>query len=382
MYGTIRPAAIRTLIGAEHHENGAMFFRTLACLPALVGAWRDRGGGFARSVGVWSELGRRRHTRSSRPDLLGDRQPRWVNMSRLGEILTETDRSRRSRRLMVWGCNPMVIAPNSRDDPRRGLLRDDLFTVVHEQFMTDTARYADIVLPATTQIEGVDVVTPWGHLYLGWNEPAIEPLWRVGQQQRAVPAAGRGDGLHRAGAVRRRHDRAFAIRCPASTSTSCARWVSCECRIPTTAARSATACSRRPVGKVELVQRRVGRAWANRRCRRSSPPVESTGWRCSAASASRSQLLTPKQHTRFLNSSYSHLPGHGPLEGGPFVELSPATPRSSRHRRGSVRAEVFNDRASVDVPATITERVRPGRGRRSRGVGGAATTPTARSPTR
>ena len=143
MYGTIRPAVIRTLIGAEHHENGAMFFRTLACLPALVGAWQDRGGGLARSIGVW--------TGSlvdgdalERPDLLGDRQPRWVNMSRLGEILTETTNPP-IRGLMVWNCNPLVIAPNS-EKIRDGILRDDLFTVVHEQFITDTARYADIVL--------------------------------------------------------------------------------------------------------------------------------------------------------------------------------------------------------------------------------------------
>ena len=172
MYGTIRPAAIRTLIGAEHHENGAMFFRTLACLPALVGAWQDRGGGLARSIGVW--------TGSvvdddalERPDLLGDRQPRWVNMSRLGEILTDTS-GPAIKGLVVWNCNPMVITPNS-ERIRQGILRDDLFTVVHEQFITDTARYADIVLPATTQIEATDVVAPWGHLWLSWNNAAIEP---------------------------------------------------------------------------------------------------------------------------------------------------------------------------------------------------------------
>ncbi len=175
MYGTIRPAAIRTLIGAEHHENGAMFFRTLACLPALVGAWQDRGGGLARSVGSVVRIRASTARRWTRPDLLGDRQPRWVNMSRLGEILTDgRSPARRSGRLIVWNCNPLVIAPNA-EKIRAGMLRDDLFTVVHEQFITDTARYADIVLPATTQIEATDVVAPWGHLWLGWNEAAIDP---------------------------------------------------------------------------------------------------------------------------------------------------------------------------------------------------------------
>ena len=172
LYGTIRPAVIRTLIGAEHHENGAMFFRTLACLPALVGAWKDRGGGLARSIGVWTGS-LIDDAAMERPDLLGIREPRWVNMSRLGEILTETTNPP-IRALMVWGCNPLVIAPNS-EKIRAGVLRDDLFTVVHEQFITDTARYADIVLPATTQLEATDVVAPWGHLWLSWNNAAIEP---------------------------------------------------------------------------------------------------------------------------------------------------------------------------------------------------------------
>ena len=76
---------------------------------------------------------------------------------------------------MVWNCNPLVVVPNA-DAVRSGLERDDLFTVVHEQFLTDTARYADIVLPATTQLEADDVVPPWGHLWLGWNAKAIDPV--------------------------------------------------------------------------------------------------------------------------------------------------------------------------------------------------------------
>ena len=149
-----------------------MFFRTLACLPALVGAWNDRGGGLARSVGSWQDRLIDEQA-LDRPDLLGDRSPRWFNMSRLGEVLTDSDPPVHA--LIVWNCNPLVIVPNA-ELTRRGLERDDLFTIVHEQFLTDTARYADIVLPATTQIEATDVVPAWGHLWMGWNEAAIEPL--------------------------------------------------------------------------------------------------------------------------------------------------------------------------------------------------------------
>ena len=94
-------------------------------------------------------------------------------MSRLGEILL--DEQPPVRAMIVWNCNPLVIVPNA-EKARDGMARDDLFTVVHEQFLTDTAKYADIVLPATTHIEASDVTPAWGHLWMGWNEAAIEPL--------------------------------------------------------------------------------------------------------------------------------------------------------------------------------------------------------------
>ncbi len=96
-------------------------------------------------------------------------------MSRLGEALTDPALEPPVAAMIVWNSNPLVIVPNA-ELTRRGLARDDLFTVVHEQFLTDTARYADIVLPATTQLESTDVVPAWGHLWMGWNEAAIEPL--------------------------------------------------------------------------------------------------------------------------------------------------------------------------------------------------------------
>ena len=95
---TTRPAAIRTLIGAEHHENGAMFYRTLACLPALIGAWRDRGGGLLRSVGSWQDRARRRRRARAAPTCSPGALPRTLNMSRLGEILTDEQLDRRCRR--------------------------------------------------------------------------------------------------------------------------------------------------------------------------------------------------------------------------------------------------------------------------------------------
>ncbi len=172
-YGSTRPAMIRTLIGAEHHEHGAMFFRTLACLPALTGAWRDRGGGLARSVGSWSDVNVDDSVFEAE-HLAGGRSRRGISMNHLGRALTALD-DPPVKALFVWNGNPAVTVPSAALT-REGLEREDLFCVVSEQFLTDTARYADVVFPACTQIEQLDVVTSWGHLYVGWNEPAIAPL--------------------------------------------------------------------------------------------------------------------------------------------------------------------------------------------------------------
>ena len=118
-------------------------------------------------------------------------------MSRLGEILTDTDPPVHA--IIMWNVNPLVSVPNA-ELIKRGMV-DDLLTIVHEQFMTDTAKYADYVFPATTQIESADITPSWGHLYLGWNEPAIDPLGEsVSNPEFSVGSPRRGS--YRAIAVR------------------------------------------------------------------------------------------------------------------------------------------------------------------------------------
>ncbi|MFO0902727.1 MAG: molybdopterin-dependent oxidoreductase [Pirellulales bacterium] len=171
-YAAIRPSVIRPLIGMEHHRNGAMMFRTLACLPLVVGAWRDRGGGLCRSTGAlqFSALDSlslvRPHTHR--------RDVRTLNMRDLGRDLCNPHLQPPVRSLFVYNSNPAVTTPNQQKVVE-GLSRDDLFTVVHDLFITETARYADLVLPATSQLEHLDIVPAWGHHYLSFNQPAIEP---------------------------------------------------------------------------------------------------------------------------------------------------------------------------------------------------------------
>ncbi len=169
-YGTIRPAAIRLNYGMQRHAGGGMAMRTAACLPALVGAWRDpAGGALLSSSGTYPVNSKG----LERPDLSWN-HPRTINMSAIGDALLDA-RDPPVRAIFVYNSNPVAVAPESTKVVR-GFSRDDLFCVVHDVFLTDSADYADIVLPATTQLEHVDVHSSYGHLYVLANNRAIEPL--------------------------------------------------------------------------------------------------------------------------------------------------------------------------------------------------------------
>jgi anaerobic selenocysteine-containing dehydrogenase len=169
-YASSRPAAVRIGVGMQRSTGSGAALRAIQCLPALTGQWRWPAGGIAAAV----SLGQLDLPALSRPDLVpaGTRE---VNMIQLGRVLTDPELDPPIRSLFVWNSNPAVIAADQRR-VIEGLRRDDLFTVVHDQFLTDTARHADIVLPATTMLEHADLVGSWGFSYVSWNEAAIEPV--------------------------------------------------------------------------------------------------------------------------------------------------------------------------------------------------------------
>jgi anaerobic selenocysteine-containing dehydrogenase len=345
-YGTRRPTFIRTLIGAEHRERGAMFYRTLACLPVLTGAWKERGGGLSRSVGVWSE----EQSNDSVFDVPSD--TRQISMNHLGRVLTDPVMDIHA--LFVWNGNPLVSVPNAAQT-RAGLAREDLFTVVSEQFITDTARYADVLLPATTELEHLDVIPSWGHLYLGWNHPAIPA---VGE---AVPNTELWRRLARAMAL---DDPEFNLDDEALIRSALVDvdvellqkqgWVRLD--LPEDLRPYANGGYATASGKAEL--RADGLVSIGQDPLPSYVPShEGPGGDSDLFGKYPLVLLTPKNHTRFLNSSYSQ--HHGHFEKGPFVEVDPVDAAARGIGDGDL-VSIRNDRATLQLPAQISARLRPG----------------------
>ncbi len=171
-YATTPPAVVRIGVAVERHAGGGQTVRAIACLPGLIGAWKHVGGGLLQ-LPIWAfpvkwEV-------LMRPDLQPEKM-RVLNSWRLGPALTgELGFDPPIKALFVYNANPMAMV-TEQAKLEKGLEREDLFTVVSEHILTDTASYADIVLPATTQLEQKDIMFSWGHLYLSYNNPAIEPL--------------------------------------------------------------------------------------------------------------------------------------------------------------------------------------------------------------
>jgi anaerobic selenocysteine-containing dehydrogenase len=170
MYGKTSPAFIRIGNGPQHHDNGGMFVRTISCLPALTGQWLVKGGGAIKGNSAYLA---HNTAKLQRPDFLMNKKTRVINMNLLGEALLTLDPPVKS--LYVYGTNPAVVAP-AANKIRSGLEREDLFTVVHDLFLTETARYADIVLPATSSFENIDFYTSYWHHYIQLQQPVIEPF--------------------------------------------------------------------------------------------------------------------------------------------------------------------------------------------------------------
>jgi anaerobic selenocysteine-containing dehydrogenase len=355
-YATTRPAAIRINYGLQRHAGGGMAVRTIACLPALVGAWRHPGGGLLLSTSGMFVFNEHALTR---PDLIRG-NPRTINMSRLGEALTSARPPVRA--LYVYNSNPAAVAP---DQSRviEGLRREDLFTVVHDQFQTDTADYADILLPATTQLEHRDLIKPYGHYYLVYNEPAIAPLGEAKPNWEVFRLLAERMGFTEDCFKDTDEDiirQALSSDHPALKGITLERlkregWV--RLNLPATFAPFAEGGFLTPSGKCEFYSERMREAGLDP-LPNYIPPRESPEAAPDLAARYPIQLISPAART-FLNSSFSHLESFLKGERHPTIEINP----EDATRRGIADGQmvrVWNDRGQCFLIARISERVRPG----------------------
>lgn len=353
-YGRAEPAMIRALIGAEHHENGAMFYRAVSCLPVVTGSWRHLGGGVSRSVGAWPALADVTLAPFDEAVQRLGGVRRGLGQPQLGRHLTDRDLEPPIAALMVWNGNPAVSMPNSRLI-RTGLMRDDLFTVVSEQFMTDTARYADVVFPATTQVEQLDVVPAWGHLWLGWNEPAIEPMGQSVPNtelfRRLARAGGFDDPLFEK-SDEELLDLALGPDVDRETlrREGFVRVKGTEQLMPYAEGGFHTAS-----GKAELASSTM-ESMGQPRLPTFVPTIEGADGPSGDFDL---VLVTPKQHVRFLNTSYSGSAGHADREAEPTLEIDPHD-ALARDLADGDRAEVFNRRGQIELRVRYSDRLRPG----------------------
>ncbi|HEV8487559.1 MAG TPA: molybdopterin oxidoreductase family protein [Blastocatellia bacterium] len=355
-YATTQPAVIRVNYGLQRHAGGGMAVRSIACLPALVGAWRAAGGGVLLSTSGFFEFDQRA---LERPDLMKG-TPRTINMSRLGEALTEARPPVRA--IYVYNSNPAAVAPD-QSKVIEGFRREDLFTVVHEQFQTDTADYADILLPATTQLEHRDVVKPYGHYYVVYNEPAIAPLGEAKPNSEVFRLL-----AHRLGfdeecfkdsdeeiirqALGSGHPTLDGITVERLKQEGWARL-----NLPETFAPFAEGGFRTPSGKCEFYSETMKQIGMDP-LPAYIPPRESPATAPGLAARYPLQLISPPANS-FLNTSFSHLPSFLKSEQQPFIEINAA----DAERRGisdGAMVRVWNDRGECTLVGRISNRVKPG----------------------
>ena len=360
-YAETQPSAIRVLVGMEHHAHGAMAFRTIACLPALVGAWRHRGGGIVDFTAKphYQAL----NVAGAEKRELEDRSIRSVNMVQLGAALTSEDMAPPIHALIVYNSNPAVIAPNL-NRVRAGLAREDLFTVVHEQFLTDTARYADYVFPATTQVEHLDLLWSWGHTYVTLNRPAIAPLGEAVPNTEFFRRLAAALGLHEPDLYESDESivrAALDSDHPYLSGVTFDRlWENgwAPLNLPADWRPFADGGFPTPSGKCEFVAEHL-EALGLDPLPTFEPARESPAGDTVLAARYPLILMTPKTPLHFLNSSYANLPRHLRAEPEPRLDVHPDDAEARGIADGDP-VRVFNNRGAIRLRARVADRVRPG----------------------
>jgi len=354
-YGRTTPTAIRTNYGINRTAGGGMALRTLACLPALTGAWRHPAGGILLSSSGNYPVD---SAALERPDLMPHPAPRTINMSTIGQDLLRARPPIKA--LVVYNSNPVAIAPHSAE-VARGFARDDLFTVVHDLFQTDTADYADILLPATSHMEQLDIHKSYGHLHVQVNQPAIPPLGEALSNTELFRRLARAMGFSEACFADSDEDlcrQAFDWNDPRLAGLSWDKLKAdghARLNLPRGAAPFADGGFPTPSGKCEFYSASLASAGVDPLPDFTAPRE----WRQSPlASEFPLALITPPARN-FLNTSFANSARFLAQERSPAIHLHPAD-AATRAITDDSLVRIFNRRGEFHARAVVSDRVRPG----------------------
>lgn len=358
LYGEVSPAYIHIGNGLQHHDNGGMTVRTITCLPALTGQWLIPGGGAYKSNGAYGKVN---SDALERPDLRANPEARTISMNQIGEaLLTLTPKL---RALFVYCSNPAVVAPDTAK-VEQGLAREDLFTVVHDLFLTDTARFADIVLPATSSFENTDLYTSYWHHYVQIQEPVLpaqgesksnvelfkllaaamgfeEEVFKDSEEDMIRQALNYADNPYLEGiTLEGLQEKRFLKLNMAPKQDYLERLTT-------------------PSGKIELYSARMAEA--------GLPPLPTyirvqEGYdgerRPGEQDTYPLMFISPPNH-HFLNSSFANVGKHMEMEKQPLLQIHP----QDAELRGIADGDeviVWNDRGRYEVKASVTDKMLPG----------------------
>lgn len=349
-YGTTKPAAIRLNYGMQRVHGGGNAVRAVACLPAVTGAWRHRAGGMLLSTSGYFPVDR---AALQRPDLLAGRTPRTINMVQIGDDLlrpASPEFGPAIEAVVVYNSNPVAVAPES-GKVVRGFAREDLFTVVMEQFRTDTADYADYLLPATTQLEHWDIHGTYGHTDVLLNRPAIAP----------VGASRTNTDVFRALAAR------MGFRDPCFQDDDLALCRQAFGDRVDFGLLEAQGFASLPIPDAPFAE--GGFPTASGRCEFFSAALARSGQdglpdhvpnHEPAGSSTRYPLAMISPPARnFLNSTFVNVQSLRDIEGEPLLEMCAADAAARGIGDGQV-VRVFNDRGEYVCKVKVTPRARPG----------------------
>ncbi|WP_250484169.1 molybdopterin-dependent oxidoreductase [Caballeronia sp. GaOx3] len=362
-FGSTKKAAIRLNYGMQRVRGGGNAVRAVACLPSLTGAWRERAGGLLLSSSGWTPVN---GSALERPDLLPgwpSKLPRAINMNAIGDALLhpgDENFGPKIEALIVYNSNPVAVAPDSAK-VEAGFAREDLFTIVLEHFQTDTADYADLIFPATTQLEHLDVHKSYGHTHVMANLPAIQPVGEARPNTEIFRGLARAMDLTEpalfeadeqiASKAFRWDDRTLEGQSWDKLKES--GWL----KLDIAEAPLADGAFRTPSGKCEFYSERLKLEGLDP-LPDYLPPYESADGSPELAARYPLAMISPPARN-FLNSSFVNIESLRAAEREPHLDIHPVDAEARGVVDGAL-VRIFNDRGSMQARARVTDRAREG----------------------